>query len=131
MKISIDSRTIKKGEHFVPLKGNNFDGHDFIDSALKNGAKGIIEESELYKIVRKKLDKKKPFIIAVAGSIGKSTFRSYLTSILSQKFKVLESDLNTKIGFCLSIVNNFDKKKFNVRAFVVNIVLDDLKLFVH
>ena len=63
MKISIDSRTIKKGEYFVPFKGEKFDGHDFIKQALENGARGVIEEDDLYELVRKKLDKHKPKII--------------------------------------------------------------------
>jgi UDP-N-acetylmuramoyl-tripeptide--D-alanyl-D-alanine ligase len=107
MKISIDSRTIKKGEYFVPFKGEKFDGHDFIKQALENGARGVIEEDDLYELVRKKLDKHKPKIIGVAGSIGKTTFRSYLYSILKSKYKVFESDLNTKIGFCLRIFNEY------------------------
>ena len=38
--ISSDSRAIKKGEFFLPLKGNNFDGEKFIDAALNKGAIG-------------------------------------------------------------------------------------------
>lgn len=41
---SIDSRTIKKGDVFIALKGNNFDGHNFIDEAISRGAAGIIKE---------------------------------------------------------------------------------------
>ncbi|MCJ7727198.1 MAG: Mur ligase domain-containing protein, partial [Actinobacteria bacterium] len=36
--ISTDSRTIEKGDFFIPLVGENYDGHDFIGSALKKGA---------------------------------------------------------------------------------------------
>ncbi len=114
MLISIDSRTIKKGEYFVPIKGLNFDGHDFINAVYEKGAKGVIEESDLYNLVRNKIDKQKPIIIGVAGSIGKSTFRSYLYSILNTKYKTLESDLNTKIGFSLAIMNKFKKHKIVV-----------------
>lgn len=114
MKISIDTRTIKKGEYFIPYKGLNFDGHDFINTAYEKGAKGVIEESDLYNLVRNKLDKQKPIIIGVAGSIGKSTFRSYLYSILNTKYKTLESDLNTKIGFSLAIMNKLKKHKIVV-----------------
>jgi UDP-N-acetylmuramoyl-tripeptide--D-alanyl-D-alanine ligase len=42
--ISIDSRTIKPKEAFIAIKGNNFDGHDFIDEAIKKGANCIIKE---------------------------------------------------------------------------------------
>lgn len=114
MKISIDTRTIKKGECFVPIKGPNFDGNLFVKDAIKKGAKGIINENEFYKIVKDKLKRIKPIIIGVAGSIGKSTFRSYLHSILKTKYDVLESDQNTKLGFSLKVVNELNKQKIIV-----------------
>lgn len=43
--ISTDSRTIEKGDFFIPLVGENYDGHDFIGSALKKGADGFVFES--------------------------------------------------------------------------------------
>jgi len=45
--ISTDSRTIKKGDFFIPLKGENYDGSDFIIEALKKGAAGFVFESGL------------------------------------------------------------------------------------
>lgn len=114
MKVSIDTRTIKKGEYFVPIKGPNFDGNKFVDDAIKKGARGVITESDLYELVRKKIDIQKPIIIAVAGSIGKSTFRSYLYSILSRKHNTLESDLNTKVGFSLAVINKLRKHRIIV-----------------
>ena len=46
-KISTDTRTIKKGDIFLALKGENFDGHDFIETAIEKGASSIISEREL------------------------------------------------------------------------------------
>jgi UDP-N-acetylmuramoyl-tripeptide--D-alanyl-D-alanine ligase len=46
-RISTDSRTIKKGDFFIPLKGENYDGSDFIIEALKKGAVGFVFESSL------------------------------------------------------------------------------------
>ena len=43
--ISIDSRSIKKGDLFIAIKGDNFDGHKFIGNAIKNGASGIVLSS--------------------------------------------------------------------------------------
>lgn len=40
--VSIDSRTIKKGEIFISIKGDNFDGHNFIEEAVKKGAAGLV-----------------------------------------------------------------------------------------
>src|SRR2546428_11366092 len=41
-KISTDSRTLKRGELFVALRGENFDGHKFVEAAVKTGAAGAI-----------------------------------------------------------------------------------------
>ncbi len=40
-KISTDSRTLKRGELFVALRGENFDGHQFVEAAAKSGALGL------------------------------------------------------------------------------------------
>ncbi len=47
--ISIDSRTIKKGEVFIAIKGERFDGHDFVDEAFKRGAGAAIVQKQLSK----------------------------------------------------------------------------------
>lgn len=114
MKVSSDSRTIQKGEYFVPFKGDNFDGHKFINDALEKGASGVIEEEELYEIAKNKLTAVKPFIIGIAGSVGKTTFREYLSSILSTKYKVFIGDLNTKLGLATRIVNDLNDEKILV-----------------
>jgi UDP-N-acetylmuramoyl-tripeptide--D-alanyl-D-alanine ligase len=105
IKVCLDSRQVKKGEYFVPVVGDTFDGHKFIEEALKNGAAGVIEEKDLYEIASEKLKKINPVVIGVAGAVGKSTFRSYLVSVLSKKYKVLDGNLNTKLGIATNIVN--------------------------
>src|SRR5438045_9326849 len=45
-KLSTDSRTLNPGELFVALRGENFDGHNFVESAAKNGAAGAIVDSD-------------------------------------------------------------------------------------
>ncbi len=45
-RLSTDSRTLKRGELFVALRGENFDGHNFLESAAKAGAAGAIVESD-------------------------------------------------------------------------------------
>ncbi len=44
-KVTTDSRTLKPGELFVALRGENFDGHNFVESAAQSGAAGAIVES--------------------------------------------------------------------------------------
>src|SRR5713226_9905546 len=45
-KISTDSRTLKRGELFVALRGENFDGHKFVEAAAKSGAAGAIVDPD-------------------------------------------------------------------------------------
>jgi UDP-N-acetylmuramoyl-tripeptide--D-alanyl-D-alanine ligase len=125
--ISIDSRTIKDGELFIALKGDNFDGHDFVNDALKTGDGAIVNHN--FKI--KKLDKNKTIIsvsdtlkalqdlaryirtgfdipvIGVVGSNGKTTTKEFISYILSTKLNVLKTlkNYNNHIGMPLSIVN--------------------------
>ena len=90
MKLKVDSRKIKKGDTFLALRGVSIDGHDYIDSAIKNGAAKIIAEEgsysvdtqivndtrvylseylkDYYKDIRKKMK-----IIGVTGTNGKTT----------------------------------------------------------
>jgi UDP-N-acetylmuramoyl-tripeptide--D-alanyl-D-alanine ligase len=123
--ISIDSRTIKAGELFIAIRGDQFDGHNFISKAIEMGASGIIVErrwaeanatmmvsihiprltventihalGHLARIYRRKYDI--PFV-AVGGSNGKTTTKEMLKSILGQKYSVLctEGNFNNHIG---------------------------------
>jgi len=108
IKVCLDSRLVKEGEYFVAVKGKKFDGHDFIKEALKRGAAGILEEEDLYKLAKDKLETVKPRVVGVAGSVGKSSFRRFLTQMLRVKLGVLEGDLNTKLGLAVNIVNGLD-----------------------
>ncbi len=106
MKVTLDSRLVQPGDLFVPVKGDSLDGHAFIDQALKNGAAGVIEVDQLYQMAQDKLDRVRPVIVGVAGSVGKSTVRAFLTQVLSHKVRVLEGDLNTQLGLSVAIVND-------------------------
>lgn len=130
--ISIDSRTIKKGELFIALKGKNFDGYDFIGEAIKKGAAGVLQArgSRLQANGRRQATGK-PFVIqvadttralgdiaayqrrrfdiplvAVTGSNGKSTVKELIAFLLSFKYKVLKSEKNWNncIGLSLSLL---------------------------
>jgi len=125
--ISIDSRTIKPKEAFIAIKGNNFDGHDFIDEAIKKGANCIIKElptnshqlrsaafievkdtikalGDIARFQRKKFNIP---IIAVTGSNGKTTTKEMIAWILSQEFCVLKNEgtKNNQIGLPLTLLN--------------------------
>ncbi|MFV0275187.1 MAG: UDP-N-acetylmuramoyl-tripeptide--D-alanyl-D-alanine ligase [Bacilli bacterium] len=121
--ITTDSRKIKENTLFIPLKGENFDGHDFISSTYKNGCLCVLSE--------KRLDINKPYIlvkdcykalldlaqyykslfnitaIGVTGSVGKTTTKEMIASVLETKFNVLknEANFNNHIGLPLTVFN--------------------------
>lgn len=127
--ISTDSRSIKKGEFFLPLKGNNFNGEDFIDDALKRGAIGtfvtraqvrkstsaqekiIIQVKDtteaLQRIAHIQRMKSGIPVIGVTGSNGKTTVKEMIYGVLSSKFKVLKNEgtKNNHIGVPQTLLN--------------------------
>ena len=108
LKVCLDSRLVKLGEYFIPIKGESFDGHKFVKSALEKGAAGIIEESELYELATHKLQRINPMIIAVTGSVGKSTMTNFLKTLLSVQYKTCLGNLNTKLGLATNIINDMN-----------------------
>lgn len=121
--ISIDSRNINPGDLFIPIKGERFDGHDFIISSFEKGAEIALTERNIPPFGKKTLIKVKstltalkdlsayyrskfdiPFI-AITGSVGKTSTKDLAASVLSQKFKVLKTagNFNNEIGLPLMI----------------------------
>jgi len=131
---SIDSRTIKSGQFFIAIRGKNYDGHNFLEEAVRGNAAGLIvhraDEALLKKnvchiIVVKDTIKAMAAIaaamrreanipvICITGTNGKTTVKNMLTDILSVKYKVLKSpaSYNNIIGVSLtlfSLTENFD-----------------------
>ena len=121
--ISTDTRTIKKGDLYLPLKGANFDGEKFIADALQKGAAGyfttqniILDTADVIFKVNDTLktylelagfyrDKINPTVIGITGSSGKTTTKEMLYSVLAQKFKTVKTFLNhnNEIGFCQTV----------------------------
>lgn len=119
-----------EGNLFIPLPGEKFDGHDFIEEALNKGAAGSLCTEGRGKIWQgKKLDKKflvmvkdtlhalgdlahfwrKQFslpVIALTGSNGKTTTKEMTSRILASKFSVLktEGNFNNLIGLPLTLL---------------------------
>ncbi len=128
--VSIDTRTIQQGNIYIAIKGEQFDGHNFVLEAFKKGAYLCIVNTEWAEKNRKKfkghsviavkdttkylgdlcLNYRRKFnipVIAVGGSNGKTTAKEMIASVLSQKYKVLktEGNLNNHIGVPLTIFN--------------------------
>lgn len=140
--ISTDSRRIKKGELFIPIIGNNFDGHKFISSALKKGASGSLTAKRVKidakcKFLIKVKDTLKAFhdialsrrkrflpagrhgklpVIGITGSSGKTTTKDMLASILAKAGKTLktEENYNNEIGVPQTLLKLNKSFKFAV-----------------
>ncbi len=121
--VSIDSRKISEGEVFFAIRGDKFDGHDFLKNALVKGSGAIVDirpellpEGKVIICVNDTLRslqdlahflrmRRKIPVVAVTGSNGKTTTKEMIHIILSQKFKALknEGNLNNHIGLPLSL----------------------------
>ena len=104
--ICYDSRKVKVGSLFICLSGSNFDGHDYIDSAIENGAKAVLVEKDVYRdditiikvsSTRRLLSKisinyfdnpiKNMKSIAITGTKGKTTTSFMIKNILEEDNK--------------------------------------------
>lgn len=122
--ISTDTRTITNKDIYLPLKGETFNGEDFIDNAIESGAKAYFTTSDtindkaqlvlqvddtlkaylkIANFYRKKIN---PITVQVTGSSGKTTTKELIYSVLSQKFKTCKtySNHNNEIGFCQTVL---------------------------
>ena len=125
-KISTDSRTLKRGELFVALRGENFDGHKFVEAAAKAGAAGAILDlswkgkvpanfaiiraadtlvayQNLAANYRKSLSLK---VLAITGSNGKTSTKDFAASALAQRFRVTKTqgNFNNHVGLPRTIL---------------------------
>lgn len=124
--VSTDSRGIGPGGWFVPIRGERFDGHDFIDAAFDSGAEGCYcqrlpenpRPDKSYVLVG---DTKKALgalagwyrgkfglpVVQITGSVGKTTTKELVAAVLSQRFKTLKTkaNLNGDIGVPLRLLD--------------------------
>ncbi len=128
-EISTDTRTIGSGMLYLPLKGENFNGFDFIQNALDAGASGCFIEDlkdvnpdadfilqvkntkEAYlKIAEFYRDKVNPKVIMITGSSGKTTVKEMMSAVMSVKFKTHKTKLNhnNEIGLCQTFLSMSD-----------------------
>lgn len=120
--INTDSRTIKPGELFVALKGDNYDAHDFVTHAHDRGAAAYLLDHEMGQVkpalivddtrtsfgqIAKAWRNKYNYpVIAVTGSNGKTTVKEMLHSILSTQGNVLatKGNFNNDIGVPITLL---------------------------
>ncbi|MDQ7090805.1 MAG: UDP-N-acetylmuramoyl-tripeptide--D-alanyl-D-alanine ligase [Methylococcales bacterium] len=120
--VSIDSRTLKKGDLYIAISGENFDGHNFTEAAEKAGACALLVEHQVKSLLPQLVvkntrlalaelaglarQKSKATIFSVTGSNGKTTVKEMLAIILSVNASVLatEGNLNNEIGVPLTLL---------------------------
>ena len=119
--ISIDSRTTIRGNLFIALHGAKYDGHDYINKAIKNGAVAVITEKDLSSIPHIKvndtmqsltmlssqyLKQINPTTISITGTNGKTTVTSMTAHIVGNYKNTLKTykNFNNNIGLPLSIL---------------------------
>ncbi|MDF7639486.1 UDP-N-acetylmuramoyl-tripeptide--D-alanyl-D-alanine ligase [Lactobacillus sp. ESL0791] len=138
--VAFDSRKIKEGGLFIPLKGER-DGHDFIVSAINNGAaatlweKGhpnkpekiaVIEVDDplmaMQALAKYYLGKVNPTVVGITGSNGKTTTKDMTAAVLTKRFNVhkTEANFNNEIGVPLTIL----EMKPNTEILVLEMGMD-------
>lgn len=123
-RFNIDSRLTEPGEMFIALVANR-NGHDFVPEAIKRGALGAVVSQKvsipdtafglievkdtlvaLQELSRNVVSEHEVKVIAITGSIGKTSTKEFTSSLLSPKFSVLKSEgnFNNQLGLPLSLL---------------------------
>lgn len=137
--VSIDTRTIKPGEVYFALKGENHDGHDFVQAAVRSGAAAVVVSEDYWPAVQSRLECEAVFVvadtlaalqsfarayrrkfqlqvIAITGTNGKTTTKEMLAAVLTQMGSVCKTqgNFNNHIGLPLTLLELEDKHEFLV-----------------
>lgn len=121
--ISHDTRTLKPGEVYIAIKGALHDGHEFVRSAVEKGAAGLIVEREFPDLEKPQLvvpdtmralwalavgvrSEWQGTVIGITGSVGKTTVKELIASVLAQKGPVAKTpgNWNNEIGLPLGML---------------------------
>ena len=137
-RVVVDSRAVTPGALFVALKGQKHDGHAFVAQALAGGAAGALVErvpadcawalnphaegpplivvgsspAALAAMARYALDRQPRLdVVGITGSLGKTTTKEVVASVLGARRRVLKSEgnLNSEIGLPMTVLNGLDR----------------------
>lgn len=122
-RVVTDSRIVQSGDLFVPFCGETFDGHDYIDNVLQNGAAAALSEKDIKSEngavikVKSTLDALGAIaaeylrfypipVVGITGSVGKTSTKDMISAVLARKFDILKStgNHNNEIGMPLTIL---------------------------
>ncbi|HWV45861.1 MAG TPA: UDP-N-acetylmuramoyl-tripeptide--D-alanyl-D-alanine ligase [Nitrospira sp.] len=140
-RISLDTRSLRPGDLFLALRGDRFDGHDFVTTALSRGAVGaiVLDSYDVSRLALKRGSKRtQPFIfgvndplyayqqlaayhrsrfqipvVAVTGSNGKTTTKEMVAKVMAHRWKILktEGNLNNRVGVPQTVLHLNDRHK--------------------
>ena len=121
--LTTDTRELKQGDIFVALRGENFDGNRFLAEAAERGAAFLITEEEptplypsvcvknsytaLTALAKEARERIAPTVIAITGSVGKTTVKNMISAVLSPRFRVhkTEGNHNNLLGTSLTLLS--------------------------
>ena len=125
-RVSIDSRTLEPGDCFVAIRGDRFDGHEFVPDVLARGAGSVVVSSDvdpgasssavvirvddttqaLQDVAREVRRRSGATVVAITGSAGKTTTKEVAAELLSSRYRVFRNkgNLNNHIGLPLSLL---------------------------
>jgi UDP-N-acetylmuramoyl-tripeptide--D-alanyl-D-alanine ligase len=129
-RVSIDSRTVARGDLFIAIRGDRFDGHEFVAAALRGGAAGAVVSAApadheagrgqpapvvllvddttraLQFIAREVRRRSGAKVVAITGSAGKTTTKELTAEFLAARYSVFRNkgNLNNHIGLPLSLI---------------------------
>lgn len=119
--VSTDSRSIPEGSLFIPIRGDRFDGHQFLQKAVQEGAAAVMSEQDIalsVPVIR--VDDTRRALLALAGgyramfpipvvgitgSVGKTTTKEMTAAVLSQAYRTMytQGNLNNEIGVPITL----------------------------
>lgn len=126
---AVDSRLVEKGNVFFALQGEKTDGHQFLEEAFSRGCSCFVLNHSyigntfdlpviyvedplqtLQNLSQIVIESGSSKIVAITGSVGKTTTKDFLTTLLQEKFKVAKTpgNANSQIGLPLAILNHTD-----------------------
>ena len=124
--ISIDSRTLLKTDLFIAIEGKNFDGHSFLPEVLKKGVRSVVIKEGMQQLLpsdfpcwivndtleafqKLTLFKRKKLsipLVAITGSVGKTTTKEMMGEVIKKlgKIRLSHANFNNEIGVGLTIL---------------------------
>ena len=126
MPFSTDTRTLQPGDTYVAIRGERHDGHDFVQQAFDRGASDAVTERKiagvredqltivpntvihLAELAHERVVRARARVVAITGSVGKTTTRNAVAQVLQGAGPVVASvgNLNTLLGLSLTLVNS-------------------------